>query len=110
LPKEPAVPRGRKPLTKEALAVLHLITSTPGMTAREAARRCNVSRSSVERWCKEAGISLIENKHVQVCRILQLKQQKQKRLIRELADLEQDIQALERLDPTAPYIKKKAGK
>jgi len=86
-------------------AVLNLIANNPDITSREAAERFGVSRFSVEKWCKAAGISLDGHKHPRVSRILALKRKRAKRLISELAVLNREIRDLEQLDPNGPYIK-----
>jgi transposase-like protein len=90
--------------------ILQRMATDPDMSAAEAARTFGVNKHTVSIWCREAGIPLGQNKHPRVGRILAMKQSKRKRLIRELAVIEREIQALQELDPSAPYIKPKKKK
>src|SRR5271167_3020739 len=91
-------------------AVLERIAKDPNMTARQAAEIYDVARHTVERWCREAGISLAGHKHPRVWHILRTKTKRRKRLTEELARITREIEALEQQDPDAPYIKPKGSK
>lgn len=91
-------------------AILHRIANDPDISAAEAARLFNVSRHTVERWCREEGIPLLGHKAPRVSFVLNQKKGKRKRLTQELAVLAQEIKALEQLDPNAPYQKPKGGR
>jgi len=90
--------------------ILGAMARRPDMSAREASRLFGVNRHTIEKWCREAGISLDGHKHPRVGQILAMKQKKRKRLIVELAQLERDIKALSELDPNSAYRKPKARK
>lgn len=91
-------------------AILHRIANDLDMSATEAARLFHVSRHTVERWCREEGIPLVGHKAPRVGFILNQKKGRRKRLTQELAQVTREIQALEQLDPAAPYQKPKGGK
>lgn len=80
------------------------------LSAVEAADLFAVSRHTVEKWCREAGISLAGHKHPRVSVILTLKQRKLSRLLRELAVIQREVKALREQDPSAAYIPVKPGK
>jgi len=87
--------------------ILNRMAQDPDLSTYEAARLFGVNRHTIAEWCKEAGIDLSGHKHPRVGRILGMKQQKRKRLIRELAVIEREIKVLREQDPEAPYIKPK---
>jgi predicted DNA-binding transcriptional regulator YafY len=91
-------------------AILNRIANDPDLTAAEAARLFYVSRHTVERWCREAGIPLIGHKAPRVGFVLSIKKRRWKRLTQELAKLNHEIRALEELDPAAPYVKPRKSK
>jgi|SRR5271156_2453932 len=91
-------------------AILHRIANDPDISAAEAARLFNVSRHTVERWCREEGIPLTGHKAPRVSFVLNQKRRRRKRLTQELAQVIREIKALEQLDPAAPYQKPKGKK
>ncbi|MGA7566884.1 MAG: helix-turn-helix domain-containing protein, partial [Terriglobales bacterium] len=68
-------------------AILHRIANDPDMSATEAARLFNVSRHTVERWCREEGIPLTGHRKPRVSFVLNQKRQRRKRLTQELAQV-----------------------
>jgi ribosomal protein L35 len=91
-------------------AVLHKLASDPDITARECADLFDCHFSSVKRWAKEAGISLLKHQHPRVSHILRMKTKRRDRLMRELAVLQREIKVLRTLDPSDAYIKPKGRK
>ena len=95
---------------KDKWAALHLIATDPDMTAREVAARLGVARHTVEKWCRDEGVSLSGHKHPRVSFVLAIKQKKLSRLIKDLAKTKREVEELRKLDPNAPYRAKKPRK
>jgi hypothetical protein len=90
---------------KDKYLILNRMATDPELSSYEAARLFGVGRSTIIRWCREAGISLEGHCHPRVSFILRLKVRKRDRLIRELAQVERDIKSLKQFDPDEAYKK-----
>jgi hypothetical protein len=88
---------------KDKYQILYAVAAR-GLTAREAADLFSVNRHTVEKWCREEGISMDGHKHPRVGFILKMKRKRLSRLIRELAVLQREVKALQGQDPSAAYI------
>jgi transposase-like protein len=90
--------------------ILQRMATDPDMTAADAARTYDVSRHTVEKWCRESGIDLRGNKFPSVKFILIGQHRKRKRLLADLAATEKFIRELEQENPDAKYTKRKKAK
>jgi plasmid maintenance system antidote protein VapI len=87
--------------------VLAKMQKDPDLTAREASRQFGINRNTIEKWCRENGISLAGHTAPRVSYVLANKTRRLARLRRELSVLEHEVKMLQKQDPNSAYRKVK---